>query len=485
VGNSSRTADWFASRTHLLAAGGVLIGAIALIDWKVEPNISLGLLYLIPILLLAGSLGRVEITLIAALCVVLREAFAPFAWQPPVAPRLLMCLIAFVGSGLFVAELARNRRLAVQHLRQVQEMEEQTRALIETSPAAILIVEGDGTIRLANQAAHRLLRTDGGALAGDPISRYLPLFEGLPPAGANESTARTRVECRGRRGGDDLFLAHVWFSTYRTSSGPRLAAIVEDASEDLRDREELSHSSVEAAFSVLASAVSHEVRNLSAAAAAVYARLGRIPGLADNQDYAALGSLVQALEKIALAKLPALPDGAPAGVDLGAVLEDLRILLEPMLRDSEITHRWDVSGPLPRVHGDHHALLQVFLNLSKNTLRVLGGQQRREVSISVAHCKDQVVVRWRDSGPGVRRPESLFQPFQPGAEGSGLGLYVSRVLMQSLDGDLRYEPSPAGSCFVLELRPVAGKEAREAHAGGSARRKPPVFAAALPIRKDA
>jgi signal transduction histidine kinase len=73
------------------------------------------------------------------------------------------------------------------------------------------------------------------------------------------------------------------------------------------------------------------------------------------------------------------------------------------------------------------------------------------VTVSATTDARRVVVRWRDSGPGVVAPESLFQPFQPGSEGSGLGLYISRTLVRSFGGELRYEPQPAGSCFVVEL----------------------------------
>jgi signal transduction histidine kinase len=48
----------------------------------------------------------------------------------------------------------------------------------------------------------------------------------------------------------------------------------------------------------------------------------------------------------------------------------------------------------------------------------------------------------------------LFRPFQQGAIGSGLGLYVSRFLIRRYGGELRFEPSRQGSCFVIELDAV-------------------------------
>jgi hypothetical protein len=60
----------------------------------------------------------------------------------------------------------------------------------------------------------------------------------------------------------------------------------------------------------------------------------------------------------------------------------------------------------------------------------------------------------------VLHPEHLFRPFQPGAQSTGLGVYLSRALMRSFRGELRYEPEPpsgrgqAGSTFVVELSTV-------------------------------
>ena len=74
--------------------------------------------------------------------------------------------------------------------------------------------------------------------------------------------------------------------------------------------------------------------------------------------------------------------------------------------------------------------------------------------ISATVEKDLVVVRFRDTGPGVAHPEALFRPFQPGAESHGLGLYISRAILRSHGGGLRYEPEDTGSCFAVELWPA-------------------------------
>ena len=68
--------------------------------------------------------------------------------------------------------------------------------------------------------------------------------------------------------------------------------------------------------------------------------------------------------------------------------------------------------------------------------------------------QDEVSLRFEDTGPGVRYPERLFKPFQSDADVNGLGLYVSRAIMQRFHGELRYEPRSLGSSFVATLAAV-------------------------------
>ena len=95
--------------------------------------------------------------------------------------------------------------------------------------------------------------------------------------------------------------------------------------------------------------------------------------------------------------------------------------------------------------------MQVFLNLIKNSERAMNLQPRKELHISVETGEQRLFVRLLDSGSGVRSAADLFKPFQRGAEATGLGLYLSRAFMRSFQGDLRYEPTPSGACFIVEL----------------------------------
>ena len=161
------------------------------------------------------------------------------------------------------------------------------------------------------------------------------------------------MQCRGKRDNGDIFLANVFFSTYKTAMGPRLAALVVDASEDLRDRAEYGFEQLMAGSRILVGAVSHEVRNVCSAIAVIYENLARSGDLAKNQDFEALGSLVEALNKIASLELRKSTGGFEAKiVDLAEILDEARIVLEPYCAESDITVHWNIPEKLPSVWTD-------------------------------------------------------------------------------------------------------------------------------------
>jgi two-component system, LuxR family, sensor kinase FixL len=453
----------------LLIAAGMIV-AIAIIDWRVELNVSFGFLYLFPMLIVGSCLPQWQLALLAAACTVLAERFAPFQWESAAGvPRDFFMFASYFGAALFASESARNRRLTAQHVRELEQeaelrrdAEQQLHALIESSPAAILTMDAAGKILMANQAAHRLLGFDGDALPGKLVKDFLPPLARVPPADDSTPSFRAGMQCSGRRKDGDEFLADVWFSTYKTSAGPRLAAMLVDSSEEFRDKEESSFHHLLAASRLAVGAVSHEVRNVCGAISVVYENLSRHRELAHSEDFRALGDLVEGLGKIAAFELRQTAGGEePASVDVDSVLEDLRIVTVPSLRESGITVYWDVPSDLPRVWAERHNLFQVLLNLTKNSVRALQNEPIKELHVGAREEAGRVMVRVRDTGHGMVNPERLFRPFQDGAEAAGLGLYLSRAMVRSFNGDLRYEPVPQGCCFALELMPCSERDGEE------------------------
>jgi len=209
------------NRTSVLAASGALVALVALADWWTKPFVAFGVLYLFPIMLAAAFLPRWTIALVGAGCAALSELFSGL---PPSMVRLSFETLAFAGCGLFMAELVRNRRLTL-------ETQARLKALVETSPAAIVTVDEHGFIELVNQAAVDLMAPRGGKLAGNPISAFLPeLHHALRWEEAPQF--RATMQCRGHRDNGETFTADVWFSTYKEGLTHKLAAIVADVSEE-------------------------------------------------------------------------------------------------------------------------------------------------------------------------------------------------------------------------------------------------------------
>jgi len=154
-------------------------------------------------------------------------------------------------------------------------------------------------------------------------------------------------------------------------------------------------------------------------------------------------------------------------IDLCEALDDLRIVLEPCCHEADISVHWDIAQGLPPVWADRHRLLQVLLNLTKNSERALRDADEKRIDISASVGKGVVSVRVTDTGPGIGSIPKLFQPFQQGAESTGLGLYISRAFVRSFRGELRHDPSMPGCSFVIELAMAGSGEFQQERIGGN------------------
>ena len=466
----------FASKRAALSGAALLIGLIALLDWRVDLNISFGFLYLFPVLVVATVLNRWQILATAFLCTLLSDLLDPFPFTLSVAlPQDFLVFTSLAGTGMFAYEITRSRRRESENLRRVEreatarrQAEEQLEFLIDSSPAAIVTMGSDGVILRANSAAHRLFGLTQGPLAGQNIRRYIPALGRVPVMGRSPQAFRTEMQCRGEREQGDVFLANVFFSTYETAVGARLAALIVDASEELREREEASLEQLMAGSRILVGAVSHEIRNVCGAITVIYENLVRSGLLEGNKDFEALGSLVETLNRIASLELKqTASESQISGIDLIETLEDLRIVLEPYCQEADITVVWNVPKELPPVWAERHSLLQVLLNLTKNSERAMAGGGEKKIDISVTRNNGSVSIRVTDSGPGIAATSNLFQPFQKGAESTGLGLYLSRAFVRSFRGELRHDPLVEGCSFVIDLA-VVGESGGGYHQGRNA-----------------
>jgi signal transduction histidine kinase/CheY-like chemotaxis protein len=151
-------------------------------------------------------------------------------------------------------------------------------------------------------------------------------------------------------------------------------------------------------------------------------------------------------------------------VDLGHVIEESIGLMEPVARRNGVRIvRHDAPDAPAAVCADAQRLKQVLLNLISNAIKY--GGTETEVIVRVDPAGDRARVSVIDTGPGIAQEhlEKLFTPFERGSargsgiEGSGLGLALSKNLVETMSGEIGLETGEGGSTFWF-LLPLSEKE---------------------------
>ncbi|KEZ67700.1 histidine kinase, partial [Pseudomonas amygdali pv. tabaci str. ATCC 11528] len=145
-------------------------------------------------------------------------------------------------------------------------------------------------------------------------------------------------------------------------------------------------------------------------------------------------------------------------VSLSSVLEEALVLVSPMAADANIELK--ALPQLPDKLGvvaDRQRLIQVLLNLLSNAIKY--NRPEGQVRIEVEQSDERVTVSVIDTGYGIapERIGQLFKPFErldanPSVEGTGLGLALSKSMLEMMHGTLSVQNTPAEGCrFILEL----------------------------------
>ena len=163
-------------------------------------------------------------------------------------------------------------------------------------------------------------------------------------------------------------------------------------------------------------------------------------------------------------------------VDLKAVVADSLEATQQLFRARDVVLDARLPDHVPKVNGDRDRLVQVLINLLSNAAKfVKAGEGRVHVELRSRGAYLRVAVA--DNGPGIRREDQriIFEKFRQAGDtltekphGTGLGLPISRQIIEHLGGRLWVESEPgAGATFVFEL-PVAthGEAGAIAVAGG-------------------
>jgi two-component system sensor kinase FixL len=150
------------------------------------------------------------------------------------------------------------------------------------------------------------------------------------------------------------------------------------------------------------------------------------------------------------------PSGGRQVLELNAVLEDVLALAEVDSRVNAIPVQLKAAANLSTIFADEVQLQQVALNLIRNAMEsTANAGHSNAVEVSTYLEGDMVCFRVKDFGAGMA-PEieaQLFSPFVSSKEGGmGIGLSVSKSIMQGHGGDIRFQANPdGGAIFSCEF----------------------------------
>jgi len=145
-----------------------------------------------------------------------------------------------------------------------------------------------------------------------------------------------------------------------------------------------------------------------------------------------------------------------AEIDINDIIQEVVSLLRNELTRNRIHLRAEVAASLPRVQGDPVQLQQVLINLIMNAVEAmrLSTERPRKLVIRSGKSADGVLVQVQDAGPGISSEVAgrIFEPFfTTKAEGIGMGLAISRSIIESHGGQLSIVPVPQGAVLQFSV----------------------------------
>ena len=183
---------------------------------------------------------------------------------------------------------------------------------------------------------------------------------------------------------------------------------------------------------------------------------GRLDVAAENIDH--INDLVARTGSI-LSELKTLYRNEPTTIEalpLKTIVQNALVVMTPFLEKTGVQLHMRLGNEW--VLGSRGKVEQVFINLLSNAVDVLKERRDGCIEIASAHLNGEVVVHFRDNGPGVSQAQvgKLFEPFfttKPSGQGLGLGLAITRFIVDSVGGRITCVNQPTGGLeFTLYFR---------------------------------
>jgi signal transduction histidine kinase len=153
-------------------------------------------------------------------------------------------------------------------------------------------------------------------------------------------------------------------------------------------------------------------------------------------------------------------------LDINTVVTNAVQLRALDLRSGRTRVDLQLESVLPGVRGDGNQLMQVFFNIVSNAIDAMEAANGGVLTVKTMRDRSNVVVLFSDTGPGIKEPHRVFDPFyttKPVGKGTGLGLSICFGIVQEHAGKiLCYNRQEGGAVFRVELpAALAAAPARE------------------------
>lgn len=359
-------------------------------------------------------------------------------------------------------------------------------ALLDAAVDAIVMIDENGGIVEFNRAAERLFGYGSEEILGQTIGALMPepYRSGHPTymqryleSGEAHIIGRGR-EAQARKSDGRIF--PVWISVGEAvyDSRRHYVGIIRDLTEQrAAEREQrslegrLAHVGRFSLMGEMAAGIAHEI-NQPLSAIATYSQAAKrllAEKLPEDDD------LIRAVEQISeqvhragevidnLRKFIGNQDIVKTSLDLNETLLDAMGLVEADTNAEQVEVKTEFAAGLPTIEGNAVQLQQVFLNLTRNAVDAMKTSIRSDKSITVAtgSADGHVWFSVSDRGPGVSRQlaDGIFHPFvTTKQEGLGVGLAISRTIVQAHNGEVVYKDNPQGGAVFTVFLPAEGRK---------------------------
>ena len=368
-------------------------------------------------------------------------------------------------------DLERMRAELMARGQDLADRERRMRAIVDNIADAVVIFHPDGRIENCNPAARNLFGTDCAGLCGSNMRTLIRMRKGmLDPASLAGSGPQEVIGVR--KDGSELVL-ELLLSRFRQGDETRFLAVLRDISERRRleeerrrHRAELAHAGRLSSMGEMAAGLAHEL-NQPLAAVNMYIQgcLQRLRGSGCGRE-----ELLTALERAGtqaerageiIRRIRGFVRKEPPSrqsCDINDLILEAVDLVEIDLNRNEPALWLDLGDALPRVSVDPVQIKQVLINLVRNAIESLEDVpvEARAVVVRTHRLPGgEIQVEISDNGKGIPEDmlERVFDPFvTTRSEGMGLGLAISRSIIEDHGGRLWAEAGPQGGAvfrFVL------------------------------------